>query len=150
MRVCRSASSTLTGWRWSIDMVACATARSAVCLVAVLLIASLCGRTPARAADALSATEASKEIENPLTRQITLPFRYEAQFNEDAGRSTKHMVELNQAVVRFRDPRGEDDDAHNRAVLATVQHEGTCYPSGTVWRGVAAIRLSVTSYRTGP
>jgi hypothetical protein len=57
--------------------------------------------------------------------------------------------ELNQAVVRFRDPRGVDDDAHTRSVLATVQEEGTCYPSGTVWRGVAGIRLSVTSYRAG-
>ncbi len=58
--------------------------------------------------------------------------------------------ELNQAVVRFADPRGADDDGHTRAVLAAVQAEGTCYPSGTVWRGVAAIRLSVTSFRTGP
>lgn len=79
-------------------MVACATARSAACLATALLSASPCGR----AADILNATEASKEIENPVTRQITLPVRYEAQFNEGAGRSTKHIVELNQAVVPFR------------------------------------------------
>jgi len=58
--------------------------------------------------------------------------------------------DLNQAVVRFLDPRGLDDDAHTRAVLAATQAEGTCYPSGTVWRGVGGVRLSVTSWRTGP
>ena len=67
----------------------------------------------------------------------------------DGGAEVLHQ-ELNQAVVRFADPRGADDDGHTRAVLAAVQAEGTCYPSGTVWRGVAAIRLSVTSFRTGP
>jgi len=58
--------------------------------------------------------------------------------------------ELNQVVARFMDPMGRDHDAHSRAVLARAQAEGTCYPSGTVWRGVAAVRLSVTSWRTGP
>ncbi len=57
--------------------------------------------------------------------------------------------DLNQVVVRFADPAGRDDDAHTRAVVAAAQAEGTCYPSGTTWRGVAAARLSVTSWRTG-
>jgi glutamate/tyrosine decarboxylase-like PLP-dependent enzyme len=65
----------------------------------------------------------------------------------EGGAEVLHQ-ELNQAVVRLPDPRGVDDDAHTRAVLAAVQAEGTCYPSGTVWRGVAGIRLSVTSFRT--
>jgi glutamate/tyrosine decarboxylase-like PLP-dependent enzyme len=67
----------------------------------------------------------------------------------EGGGEVLHQ-ELNQAVVRFRDPRGADDDAHTRAVLARTQAEGTCYPSGTVWHGVAGIRLSVTSWRAGP
>jgi hypothetical protein len=58
--------------------------------------------------------------------------------------------DLNQVVVRFLDPRGGDHDAHSRAVVARAQADGTCYPSGTVWRGVAGLRLSVTSWRTGP
>ncbi|MGE0029005.1 MAG: aspartate aminotransferase family protein [Thermoleophilia bacterium] len=72
-----------------------------------------------------------------------------AELLADGGADVLHQ-ELNQAVVRFPDPRGIDDDGHTRAVLAAVQAEGTCYPSGTVWRGVAAIRLSVTSFRSGP
>jgi len=58
--------------------------------------------------------------------------------------------DLNQVVVRFLDPRGGDHDLHCRDVIARTQAEGTCYPSGTVWRGVAGVRLSVTSWRTGP
>jgi glutamate/tyrosine decarboxylase-like PLP-dependent enzyme len=58
--------------------------------------------------------------------------------------------DLNQVVVRFRDPAGRDDDDWTRAVLARVQAEGTCYPSGTTWRGRAGIRLSVSGWRTGP
>ncbi len=56
--------------------------------------------------------------------------------------------DLNQVVVRFLDPAGADHDAHTRDVLARVQAEGTCYPSGTVWRGMAALRLSISSWRT--
>ena len=72
-----------------------------------------------------------------------------ARLAEAEGVEVLHQ-DLNQAVVRFLDPRGRDDDAHTRAVLAATQAEGTCYPSGTVWRGVGGVRLSVTSWRTGP
>jgi glutamate/tyrosine decarboxylase-like PLP-dependent enzyme len=58
--------------------------------------------------------------------------------------------DLNQVVVRFLDPAGHDHDAHSRAVVARTQAEGTCYPSGTVWRGMGGMRLSVSSWRTGP
>ncbi len=51
---------------------------------------------------------------------------------------------------RSLDPAGGDHDAHSRAVVARAQAEGTCYPSGTVWRGLGGMRLSVSSWRTGP
>jgi glutamate/tyrosine decarboxylase-like PLP-dependent enzyme len=56
--------------------------------------------------------------------------------------------ELNQVVVRFLDPAGHDHDAHTRRVLAETVADGSCFPSGTVWRGVAGIRLSVSNWRT--
>ena len=74
---------------------------------------------------------------------------FAALLSEADGVEVLHQ-DLNQVVVRFLDPRGGDHDAHSRAVVARAQADGTCYPSGTVWRGVAGLRLSVTSWRTGP
>jgi glutamate/tyrosine decarboxylase-like PLP-dependent enzyme len=50
--------------------------------------------------------------------------------------------DLNQVVVA----RGDDDET--LATLAAVQADGTCYPSGTTWRGRSGIRLSVCNWQT--
>jgi glutamate/tyrosine decarboxylase-like PLP-dependent enzyme len=50
--------------------------------------------------------------------------------------------DLNQVVVA----RGGDDET--LATLAAVQADGTCYPSGTTWRGRRGIRLSVCNWQT--
>jgi hypothetical protein len=44
----------------------------------------------------------SKETENPVTRKITVPLRYEADFFDGADKLTKSTIELDQAVVPFR------------------------------------------------
>jgi hypothetical protein len=50
-------------------------------VVAVLPIAALwSSQSLAQSATPLSDTDLSKETENPVTRQITLPLRYEAEF----------------------------------------------------------------------
>jgi aromatic-L-amino-acid decarboxylase len=41
-----------------------------------------------------------------------------------------------------------DDDAVTAATLAAVQADGTCWPSGTTWRGRSCIRLSVCNWQT--
>jgi glutamate/tyrosine decarboxylase-like PLP-dependent enzyme len=51
--------------------------------------------------------------------------------------------DLNQVLVRVG-----DDDAETAATLAAAQAEGTCWPSGTTWRGRTCIRLSVCSWQT--
>jgi glutamate/tyrosine decarboxylase-like PLP-dependent enzyme len=50
---------------------------------------------------------------------------------------------LNQVLVRFG-----DDDATTDAVLAAIQRDGTCFMSGTVWRGAHAMRISVSNWQT--
>ncbi|HXQ12920.1 MAG TPA: aminotransferase class V-fold PLP-dependent enzyme [Caulobacteraceae bacterium] len=58
---------------------------------------------------------------------------------------------LNQAMVRFPDPRASDDDAHDRqtlAVIDAVNASGEAYFSGTVWQGRRAMRISVCNWRT--
>jgi glutamate/tyrosine decarboxylase-like PLP-dependent enzyme len=52
-------------------------------------------------------------------------------------------VVLNQVLVRFG-----DDDEVTRLVVARVQADGTCWLGGTDWRGRAAMRISVSSFRT--
>jgi hypothetical protein len=49
-----------------------------------------------------SNTELSKESENPVTRRITVPLRYEADFNDGPTGATKDTFELDQAVLPFR------------------------------------------------
>ena len=50
---------------------------------------------------------------------------------------------LNQVLVRF----GDDDEA-TREVVRRVQEDGTCWLGGTEWHGRAAMRISVSSFRT--
>ncbi len=57
-------------------------------------------------------------------------------------------VVLNQVLVRFESARGADADALTREVVARVQADGTCWLGGTVWRGLAAMRVSVSGWAT--
>lgn len=59
-----------------------------------------------------------------------------------AGYEILNDVVLNQVVVSF------GDDATTQAVIADVQAEGTCWAGGTVWRGRAAMRISLSSWAT--
>jgi glutamate/tyrosine decarboxylase-like PLP-dependent enzyme len=59
-------------------------------------------------------------------------------------------VVLNQVLVRFEkaEMTAEEGDAWTREVIARVQREGTCWLSGTVWRGRALMRISVCNWST--
>ena len=52
-------------------------------------------------------------------------------------------VVLNQVLVRFG-----DDDETTREVVRRVQEDGTCWLGATDWQGRAAMRISVSSFRT--
>jgi hypothetical protein len=72
-------------------------------LVAVLGMAILwSSQSLAQSATPISNTERSKESENPVSRIITLPLRYEAEFNDGAYDATKDTFEIDQAIVPFR------------------------------------------------
>jgi glutamate/tyrosine decarboxylase-like PLP-dependent enzyme len=63
-------------------------------------------------------------------------------------------VVLNQVLVRFEGPADDParadalGDARTRAVIEAVQRDGTCWLGGTTWRGRAAMRVSVSSWKT--
>jgi glutamate/tyrosine decarboxylase-like PLP-dependent enzyme len=56
-------------------------------------------------------------------------------------------VVTNQVLVRFLSPTG-DHDGRTRRVIEGAQSEGTCWMSGTTWHGMAAMRISVSSWST--
>jgi glutamate/tyrosine decarboxylase-like PLP-dependent enzyme len=63
-------------------------------------------------------------------------------------------VVLNQVLVRFDAPGDDTDgtagDARTRAVVESVQRDGTCWLGGTTWAGRAAMRVSVSGWQTAP
>ena len=72
-------------------------------ITAILAIGTLSsGQALAQSAAPVSDTELSKEIENPVTRRITLPLRYEADFLDGPYKATKDEFSIDQAVVPFR------------------------------------------------
>ena len=71
--------------------------------------------------------------------------RYATRFADglrDAGAEILNDVVLNQVVVSF------GDDERNRATLARIAEDGTCWCGPTAWRGRAAMRISVSSWAT--
>lgn len=58
------------------------------------------------------------------------------------GAEVLNDVVLNQVVVRF------GDDGITRRVIDQLQADGVCWFGGTTWNGHAAMRVSVTSWRT--
>jgi aromatic-L-amino-acid decarboxylase len=66
------------------------------------------------------------------------------RFAERLGDAGFDVLEqgLNQVLVA-----AGDDDA-TAAALAAIQAEGTCYPTGTTWRGRRCIRISVSNWQT--
>ncbi len=58
------------------------------------------------------------------------------------GCEVLNEVVLNQVLLRF------DSDERTSAIVAAVQEEGEAWMSPTVWDGRAAIRVSVSCWRT--
>lgn len=82
-----------------------------------------------------------------IDRCCALAGRFAEQLSAAGGVEVLNEVVLNQVLVRFLAGDG-DHDAHTRRVIERVQHDGTCWMSGTTWQGRAAMRISVSSWST--
>lgn len=82
-----------------------------------------------------------------IDRCCALAGRFAEQLSAADGVEVLNEVVLNQVLVRFLAGDG-DHDAHTRRVIERVQHDGTCWMSGTTWQGRAAMRISVSSWST--
>ena len=89
-----------------------------------------------------------------VERCCALARRFAAQLGAAEGVEVLNQVVLNQVMVRFAaagdDGDDSDDagDARTRRVVDRVQRDGTCWMSGTTWRGRAAMRISVSNWST--
>jgi glutamate/tyrosine decarboxylase-like PLP-dependent enzyme len=80
-----------------------------------------------------------------LIEQIERCCRLALKFAEGlnaAGFEILNDVVLNQVMVSF------GDDETTRKIIAAIQDEGTCWCGVTVWQGRAAMRISVSSWKT--
>lgn len=78
-----------------------------------------------------------------IERSVARAQQFASLLAQEPGVHVLNEVVLNQVLVRF-----DADDARTRAVIAAVQAEGTCWLGGTVWHGMAAMRISVSNWAT--
>jgi glutamate/tyrosine decarboxylase-like PLP-dependent enzyme len=87
-----------------------------------------------------------------IERGCVLARRMADRLAAEPGVEVLNDVVLNQVLVRFSAADGDEaaTDARTRQVIAAVQRDGTCWLGGTTWHGIAAMRISVSNWRTTP
>ena len=86
-------------------------------------------------------------IAEMVERCCAMARRFAEQLAAADGVEVLNEVVLNQVLVRLHAPGG-NDDGHTDRVLERLQHDGTCWMSGTRWKGQAAVRISVSNWST--
>jgi glutamate/tyrosine decarboxylase-like PLP-dependent enzyme len=88
-------------------------------------------------------------LQELVDRCCSLARRFADRLRDQEGMEVLNEVVLNQVLVRFTGAGSPaEDDERTRAVIAAVQRDGTMWAGGTVWHGVAAMRISVSSWST--
>jgi glutamate/tyrosine decarboxylase-like PLP-dependent enzyme len=87
-------------------------------------------------------------VEDLVRRTCTLARRMADRLSREPGVRIVNDVVLNQVLVRFQGPEGEDPDETTRQVIARVQADGTCWTGGAVWHGHQVMRISVSNWST--
>ena len=83
-----------------------------------------------------------------VDRCCRLARRMAQRLAEDPVVTILNDVVLNQVLVRFSDPSGQNSDEFTAEVIRRVQEEGTCWLGGTTWHGLQAMRISVSNWST--
>ena len=76
-----------------------------------------------------------------VERGCEMAARFAELLDAEPGVHVRNAVVLNQVLVAF-------DDVPAADVIAAVQQEGTCWMSGTRWRGEHLLRISVSNWQT--
>ena len=84
-----------------------------------------------------------------VERCCALATRMAARLASDLRVRILNEVVLNQVLVQFRSPEGDDASAAlTEQVIARVQNDGTCWAGGTKWHGQVAMRISICNWST--
>jgi glutamate/tyrosine decarboxylase-like PLP-dependent enzyme len=82
-------------------------------------------------------------IAEMIERNCAQARRMAKQLSDIPGADVLNDVVLNQVLVRL--PGGDDA---NRAAVAAIQREGTCWLGGTTWNGEYVLRVSISNWAT--
>ncbi|MFP5226405.1 MAG: pyridoxal phosphate-dependent decarboxylase family protein [Acidobacteriota bacterium] len=127
--------------------------RTAMSLAAAYIVATSTERDPheyvpeeSRRARAIPVYAALRSLgRRGLAEMIERNCRQARRFGEAlraAGTEVLNDVVLNQVLVSFGTAE------QTQAAIAAIQQEGTCWCSGTVWKGRTAMRISVSNWST--
>jgi glutamate/tyrosine decarboxylase-like PLP-dependent enzyme len=78
-----------------------------------------------------------------IERNCAQARRMAKQLSDIPGAEVLNDVVLNQVLVRL--PGGDDA---NRAAVAAIQRDGTCWLGGTTWNGEYVVRVSISNWAT--
>jgi glutamate/tyrosine decarboxylase-like PLP-dependent enzyme len=90
----------------------------------------------------------SQGIAEMVERCCRLARRMAERLAKDPAVEILNEVVLNQVLVRLKPQTGVDADALTAAVIRLVQEDGTCWVGGTSWKGLHAMRISVSNWST--
>ncbi len=93
-------------------------------------------------------TLGQKGVAELVERCCGLARRMAQRLGAAPGVRILNEVVLNQVLVRFEPAGAADADAFTRDVVARVQADGTCWLGGSVWHGLAAMRVSISGWNT--
>jgi glutamate/tyrosine decarboxylase-like PLP-dependent enzyme len=82
-------------------------------------------------------------IAEMIERNCAQARRMAKQLSGITGAEVLNDVVLNQVLVRL--PGGDDA---NRAAVAAIQRDGTCWLGGTTWNGEYVLRVSISNWAT--
>jgi len=82
-------------------------------------------------------------VEDLVDRLCARAKQFETILGADSRVEVLNDVVLNQVLVRFK-----GNDEATRETVARVQRDGTLWLAGTMWHGMAAMRISVSNWAT--